>query len=41
MDYAVAILLVTIAIAGFSSVTGRAYQQRHTYWEEFWHSNGW
>ncbi len=41
MDYAVPILVVAFAIAVFFSVTGRAWQRRHTYIEEFWHSGGW
>jgi len=41
MDYAVPILLIVFAIAGFFFVTARGYQRRHTYWEDFWHSNGW
>jgi hypothetical protein len=38
MDYAVPILII---MAVFFYVTGRAWQRRHTYVEEFWHSGGW
>jgi hypothetical protein len=41
MDYIVTFLIVAFAIELFFSVAGRVYQQRHTYMEEFWHSNGW
>jgi hypothetical protein len=41
MEYAVPILLIIFATAVFFYVTGRAWQRRHTYIEDFWHSGGW
>jgi hypothetical protein len=41
MDYVVPILLITFATAVFFYATGRAWQRRHTYTEDFWHSGGW
>jgi hypothetical protein len=41
MDYVVPILVIAFATAAFFAVTGRAWQRRHTYMEEFWHRGGW
>jgi len=41
MDYAIPVLVIALATAVFFFVTGRAWQRRHTYVEEFWHSGGW
>jgi hypothetical protein len=42
METAVPILaIVCVTIAASFYVIGRAWQRRHTYMEEFWHSNGW
>jgi hypothetical protein len=38
MEYVVPILLITVT---FFAVTARAWQKKHTYLDEFWHSNGW
>jgi hypothetical protein len=40
MEYLVPVLFITVIITVFA-VTARAWQRRHTYLEEFWHSNGW
>jgi hypothetical protein len=41
MDYAVLIITAIVLFFYFFYVTGRAWQRRHTYVEEFWHSGGW
>lgn len=39
MEYVIPILFIIIIT--FFAVRARAWQRRHTYLEEFWHSNGW
>jgi hypothetical protein len=43
MDQAVPILVIALVIATvvIFYVTGRAWQRRHTYDEDFWHRGGW
>jgi hypothetical protein len=38
MEYVVPLLFVIVT---FLAIRARAWQRRHTYLEEFWHSNGW
>jgi hypothetical protein len=40
MEYLLPLLFITV-IVSFFAVTARAWQRRHTYLDEFWHSNGW
>jgi len=40
MEYLLPLLFITV-IFSFFAVTARAWQRRHTYLDEFWHSNGW
>jgi hypothetical protein len=43
MDHAVSTLIIGFFIAApvVFYVTGRVWQRRHTYMEDFWHSGGW
>ncbi len=42
MDHAVPILVTALVVAALVFyVTGRAWQRRHTYDEDFWHRGGW
>ncbi len=43
MEYVVPIFFIAAIFfaAIFFGVTARAWQRRHTYMEDFWHSNGW
>jgi hypothetical protein len=41
MEYIVLVLAVACLIVLLQGVRGRLWQRRHTYMEEFWHSNGW
>ena len=43
MDHAVPILVIAFVVATVVVfyVTGRAWQRRHTYNEDFWHRGGW
>ena len=43
MDHAISILVIAFLVAApvVFYVTGRAWQRRHTYIEDFWHSGGW
>ena len=40
MEYLLPLLFITVIVNVFA-VKARAWQRRHTYLEEFWHSNGW
>jgi hypothetical protein len=43
MDHAVPILVIAFVVATgvVFYVTGRGWQRRHTYDEDFWHRGGW
>ena len=41
MEYAVPIALIAFAVAIVFEAKARLWQIRHTYMDEFWHSNGW
>jgi hypothetical protein len=42
MDETLTLVIVfVVATAVVFYVTGRMWQRRHTYLEEFWHSGGW
>jgi hypothetical protein len=42
MDEALTIFIVfVVAAAVVFYVTGRMWQRKHTYIDDFWHSNGW
>jgi hypothetical protein len=43
MDHAVPILVIALVVAApiFFYAKARAWQRRHTYVEDFWHSGGW
>jgi hypothetical protein len=42
MGEALTIVIAFVVAAGvLFYVTGRVWQRRHTYIDEFWHSNGW
>jgi hypothetical protein len=42
MDEALAIVIFfVVAAAIIFYVTGRRWQRRHTYMDDFWRSNGW
>jgi hypothetical protein len=42
MDEALTLIIMFVGAAAIIfGVTGRRWQRRHTYMDEFWHSNGW
>jgi hypothetical protein len=41
MEYAALIIAIVFVLVAQQAVRGRLWQRRHTYMEEFWHSNGW
>jgi hypothetical protein len=41
MEYVVLILVIVSLVVVQQAVRGRLWQRRHTYMDEFWHSNGW
>jgi hypothetical protein len=41
VDTLVVIFAILFTVFVVLGVTGRAWQRRHTYNDEFWHSNGW